>query len=180
MLSVSSQSSNSDPQLEGHTSFLTVPHLPGMLRAAAHQALEMSIFIHFPNISLYQHFFFSLHPSALQRYHNSCPTAVLGHFSDRVPISVPRPWGSATQCRWPRAHPSSSASRNNQVPGTLSFGAPLPHGTRGEGAHTSVPLPGRFGQDCPEGSGLAPCSPRAPAACPAPPLLPLREEGSPG
>lgn len=97
----------------------------------------MFILIHLPNTPLYQLFFCSLHPNFIQEHHHSYPTAVLGHSSDRVPISVPRPWGSATQCRWPRAHPSSSASRDNQVPGTLSFGAPLPRGTPGKG-HTPL------------------------------------------
>lgn len=98
----------------------------------------MFIFIHLSNIPPYQLFFCSLHPSASQGHLHSYPSAVLCHSSDRVPISVPRPWGSAdTQCRWPRAHPSSSASRDNLAHSHL--GRPFPTGHPGKGHKPPCP-----------------------------------------
>lgn len=136
----------------------------------------MSTLIHFPNIPLYQHFFFSLHPTALQRHHNSYPTAVVGHSSDRVPISVPRPWAVPPSVGGLGDIPPPQ--HVGTTPALSHLGRPFPMGHAGKGHTLWSGVPGGLW------SRTLPL--RAPAACPAPALLPLpvpvteRNPGIPG
>lgn len=162
MLSGSPHSSSSDPQLQG----AQAPHLCPCSGLLPTKPWGYSPPFISPN-PLYHPFLCSLHPSSLQGHHQSCPTAVLGHPSVRVPVSAPSPRGSATRCRWPPVHPSSSASQDTQLPGTPPFGvAASPGDPPGAPAWPVwAGLPG----------GLWPRHParRAPAARPTPGLLPF-------
>lgn len=138
----------------GHNPFLTAPPFPSPPCLSSCSGLlpnkPWGCSSPFTSLTPSHHpFLCSLHLSSSQGHPQSCPITVLGCPSARVPVSVPSPRSSATQCRWPPVHPSSSASRDTRLLGAPPFGVPFPRGTH------QVPLPGLFGDN----SGLAHCLP---------------------
>lgn len=159
---MSSQSSNSDPQLGGHTSFLTVPPSPRPpISLPAQSCCPPSPGNVHPHSSSQHPPVSTLFLQPAPQFHPGTPP-LLSHC---CPGALVRPCPHLCAQTLGQCHPVSVASGTSLLlsisgqPGpwdTLIWSAPSPRDT-GKGAHTSVPLPGLFGQDCPEGSGLAPC-----------------------
>lgn len=158
MLSVSSQSSNSDPQLEGHTSFLTVPPSPRpSISLPAQSCCPPSPGnVHPHSFSLYQVF---LQP-APQCLTGTPPLPLLSWGTPQtVPPSLcPDLWAVPPSVGgFGRIPPPQHLGISRSL-GHSGLGRPFPMRQAGKG-RTPLLLPVLFGQDCPEGSGLAPCPP---------------------